>query len=79
LKFLNDAGIETLRRHYSICHSQAGRLPRGGKKARKARRLATAEYNAAACIFSSMFPELETRIGKSVTFIAKVMEWDAAH
>jgi len=74
LKFLNDAGIDA-KTHYSIAiHKQAG-YP-WGKKARKARSLANAEYNAAACISLPMFPELtELEIGY---VIAKVMEWDAA-
>lgn len=74
LKFLNDAGIDA-KTHYSIAiHKQAG-YP-WGKKARKARSLANAEYNAAACISLPMFPELtETEVDYVV---AKVMEWDKA-
>jgi dTDP-4-amino-4,6-dideoxygalactose transaminase len=74
LKFLNDAGVDA-KTHYSIAiHKQAG-YP-WGKKARKARSLANAEYNAASCISLPMFPELtETEVDY---VIAKVMEWDKA-
>jgi dTDP-4-amino-4,6-dideoxygalactose transaminase len=74
LKFLNDAAIDA-KTHYSIAiHKQAG-YP-WGKKARKARSLANAEYNAAACISLPMFPELTDL---EVDFvIAKVLEWDKA-
>jgi dTDP-4-amino-4,6-dideoxygalactose transaminase len=74
LKFLNEAGIDA-KTHYSIAiHKQAG-YP-WGKKARKSRSLANAEYNAASCISLPMFPELTDLEADYV--ISKVLEWDKA-
>jgi dTDP-4-amino-4,6-dideoxygalactose transaminase len=74
VKFLSDAGIDA-KTHYSIAiHKQAG-YP-WGKKARKARSLANAEYNSAACISLPMFPELTENELDYV--VSKVLEWDNA-
>jgi dTDP-4-amino-4,6-dideoxygalactose transaminase len=74
VKFLNEAGIDA-KTHYSIAiHKQAG-YP-WGKKARKARSLTNAEYNAAACVSLPMFPELTDLEADYV--ISKVLEWDKA-
>lgn len=74
LKFLTDSAIDA-KTHYSIAiHKQAG-YP-WGKKARKSRSLANAEYNAAACVSLPMFPEMTEAEVDYV--IAKVLEWDKA-